>query len=285
MKLPPLKALRAFEAAGRHQSFLLAANELHISAASISRFIKILEDYLGFELFVRKSNGVQLSEKGGKYYLNISPSLNEIAKVTKQVKQKDSKKTIQITSIPAIAETWLVSKLWEFQQEFKDIEINLILDDKQVDFTNSETDIWLTLSDGEHKNCDSYHLQNSYLTLVCNSEIGSSLTNLNDIFNYPLLCDIDWNDDWSRWFEKANVNIMPHKTIDFERYSMVINAAIAGFGLAIGRTSIIKSYLDMGTLVAPFDIRVSSKRQFYAVISKNQNSEAVDKFIKWFSKF
>ncbi len=281
MQLPPLNALKAFEVAGRHQSFLLAANELHISAASISRFIKILEDYLGFQLFLRKSSGVELTKRGRKYFHTIAPILNELANITQVVKQKE---TIQIISIPAIAETWLVSKLWEFQQQFKNIEINLTLDDKQIDFTNA--DVWLTLSNGVHPNCSSYPLQDNYLTLVCNPEIAKSLTNIDDIFNYSLLTDVDWAEDWGRWLAKTKTNpksIRKHN--NFERYSMVINAAIAGFGVAIGRTAIIQSYLDTGTLVAPFDIKVSSKRQFYAVISKTQQSESVTKFISWFSKF
>ncbi len=283
MKLPPLNAVRAFESAARNQSFLLAANELFVSAASISRFIKILESELGFILFTRKSSGVKLTEKGSDYYLSLHPLLNEISKITEQAKAKEQKKVIQITSIPAIAETWLVSKLWDFQKKYKDIEINLSLDDKDIDFVSGKTDIWLTFSEEEYKNCKCFTLQDNRLILVSNPKIAKNIINPEDVFKFPLLYDLDWANDWQEWLKKANLLDCNQQRDGFERYSMVINAAIAGSGIAVGRTALIQSYLDTGVLVQVSDVVVRTKQQFYAVISNDNNSDNVNKFIKWFS--
>ncbi|MGY0398550.1 MAG: LysR family transcriptional regulator [Ostreibacterium sp.] len=100
MKYPPLNALRAFEAAGSHQSFLLAAKELNVSAASVSRFIKLLESDLGCALFIRRSSGVRLTDIGEQYFRAIRPALQSIATVSQTYRQQEYHSTLQIVCIP-----------------------------------------------------------------------------------------------------------------------------------------------------------------------------------------
>lgn len=122
------------------------------------------------------------------------------------------------------------------------------------------------------------------LTLVCNSEIAKSLKKPKDISNFPQLVDIDWQSDWQEWLTVANVGSTLSNPIDFERYSMVVNAAIAGTGVAIGHTTLLETYLQQGTLVAPFDIETTPAKQFYALVAENPQRKAVKQFINWFSK-
>lgn len=283
MKYPPLNALRAFEAAARHKSFLLAAKELHVSAASVSRFIKLLESDLGCTLFMRQSSGVRLTDVGEQYWAAIRPSLQAIASVSQEYRRQEYRRTLQIVSIPAIAETWLVSRLWSFQQQHKNIEINLVLDDQPVNLQESDTTIWLAYSDGEVIGAEAFAMPEDYLTLVCNPTLAESLKNPADIIQFPLLVDIDWQADWQDWLTVANLPLIMKNRIDFERYSMVVNAAIAGTGVAIGHTALLETYLQQGTLVAPFDIRAIPKKQFYAMVAENPRRKAVKQFINWFS--
>lgn len=283
MKFPPLNALRAFEAAGRHQSFLLAARELHVSAASVSRFVKLLEADLGCTLFIRAANGVRLTDVGEKYLNTIRPPLQTIATVSQSYRQQKYQRGLQIISIPAIAETWLVNCLWNFQQQHKTIEINLVIDDRAVDFRNDDTTIWLNYSDGNLDGTASFALPEDRLILVCSPQIAHTLKVPADIFNYPLLVDIDWTNDWLTWLQAARLpTIIPDNHVIFERYSMVVNAAIASSGVAIGHSTLLESYLQMGTLVTPFAINAVSQKQFYAVIAKHPKRRSVKQFINWF---
>ncbi len=283
MKLPPLNAVRAFDAAGRHQSFLLAAKELHVSAASVSRFIKVLEADLGQTLFTRHANGVSLTEMGEKYLLAIQPALQTIATMSEDFRRGTAKRRLTLVSIPAIAETWLVSRLWRFQQQHKDIQIHLVLDDQAVLLRPSDATVWLTHADGNIDNADCFAMPKDCLTLVCNPEIAQSLTAPADIGNYPLLVDIDWQADWQAWLSSAGLDgALMANCMYFERYSMVINAALAGSGVAIGHTALVESYLRMGTLVAPFTLTATAEKQFYAVVASNSQRRSVRQFIDWF---
>ncbi|PID66936.1 MAG: hypothetical protein CR975_00585 [Gammaproteobacteria bacterium] len=287
MKLPPLNALRTFEAAARRQSFLLAAKELHVSAASVSRFIKLLEADLNCSLFIRQANGVRLTEAGQKYWSAVRPSLQTIAGISQEYRRREQRQTLQIISIPAIAETWLVSRLWNFQQQHKTIEINLVLDDQPVNLQNNDTTIWLTYSDGHVFGAAAFPMPKDRLTLVCHPKIAQSLKKPDDIVHFAQLVDIDWQSDWYSWLKAAEIDINYNNRagnrIDFERYSMVVNAAIAGEGVAIGHTALLATYLQQGTLVAPFAIDAAPDKQFYALVAKNPQHNAVKQFINWFS--
>ncbi len=283
MKLPPLNALRAFAAAGRHQSFLLAAKELHVSAASVSRFVKMLESDLGQVLFTRHANGVSLTEIGEQYLLAIQPALQNIAVVSHDFRLNKGKRRLKIVAIPAIAETWLVSRLWSFQQQHKNIQIKLELDDQPVFIRAGEATVWLHYSSEHTEGLENFPMPKDQLTLVCHPDMAKSLHSLADIANYPLLVDIDWQHDWTTWLEAAGFDRENFsEQIYFERYSMVINAAIAGTGIAIGHTALLASYLEMGTLVAPFAVSPTAEKQFYASIAGNNQRRSVRQFIDWF---
>lgn len=289
MQLPPLNALRAFEVAGRHESFLLASNELHVSPASVSRFIKMLEADLNQVLFHRHANGVALTEFGKQYLAIIQPSLQHIAIETERIRQKGLKKRLTIISIPAIAEIWLVSRLWSFQQAHKDIQINLVVDDQLVvndelvNLQAHDATIVLNYSHGKQSGTQSYAMPKDKLTLVCNPDVAQKLHSPADIFNHTFLVDVDWQDDWQTWLTKANLTTqLPKNHSLFERYSMVVHATLAGSGVAIGHTSLLENYLKTAVLVAPFDIQAQAEKQFYAVIAKNTQQDSVKAFIDWF---
>ncbi len=304
MRLPPLNALRAFESAGRHQSFLLASKELHVSSASVSRFVKMLETDLGQVLFNRHANGVSLTEAGEQYLLAIQPALQTIATVSENTREQNSKSQLTLIAIPAIAEIWLVSRLWNFQQQHRDIQINLVIDDQLVlnddlvQLTAGEQTIVLNYSHGNQIDTDSFAMPKDRLTLVCNQEVAQSLHCPEDIFNFPLLVDRDWQEDWVAWLQSAKLqsanlwttsdNKLPssplifERCLVFERYSMVLHATLAGSGVAIGHTTLLQSYLQTGALVAPFDITATSEKQFYALTAKNTQMPAVRSFIDWF---
>lgn len=281
MKLPPLNALRAFESSARNSSFLLASKELCVSPASISRYIKILEAHLGFLLFIRQSNGVKLSVNGQRYYEAIHPILTDLQNATIEAQRKEFKPSLTILSMHALAETWLVKHLWDYQAQNPEVDLKISLGNHEVDFTKDSPDVWLCYSNGVHRNCESQMIFEDSLTLVCNPMIGKQIKNPEDIFRYTLLYDIDWVDNWERWLNAAGVDKIPNvNKSSFERYSMLINAAVSGMGVAIGHTALIQNELETGALMRPFALTIPAERKFYAVTQK-QSSKTAQSFIKW----
>ena len=231
---------------------------------------------------MRQSNSVRLTDVGEKYWVAIRPSLQTIVSVSQEYRQQEHRCALQIISIPAIAETWLVSRLWNFQQQHKNIEINLVLDDQPINLYNNDTTIWLTYS-SEVEGSDAFAMPNNRMTLVCHPDIAPLLKTPADIADYPFLVDVDWPSDWLNWLTAADLQIDMQNCIDFERYSMVINAAISGTGVAIGHTALLETYLKQGSLVAPFSIDAVPDKQFYALIAKNPKHQSVRQFINWFT--
>ncbi|MGY0398551.1 MAG: LysR substrate-binding domain-containing protein [Ostreibacterium sp.] len=150
---------------------------------------------------------------------------------------------------------------------------------------DNDTTIWLTYSDGKAENMQAFAMPKNRLTLVCNPVVAQSLKTPADIANFPLLVDIDWQSDWHGWLSAANLSLDTSNRIEFERYSMVVNATMSGTGVAIGHTSLLATYLDIGTLVAPFDIEAMPDKQFYAMIAENPQRKSVRQFINWFSGY
>lgn len=281
MKLPPLNALKAFESSARNSSFLLASKELCVSPASVSRYIKILEAHIGFALFIRQSNGVKLTLNGQRYFEAIHPILTDLQNATFEAQRKEFKPSLTILSMHALAETWLVKHLWDYQSQNPEVDIKISLGNHEVDFSKDNPDVWLCYSNGQHRNCDSHMIFEDSLTLVCSPIIGKQIKNPQDVFNFTLLYDIDWVDNWQRWFHAVGVNPADkaNKT-SFERYSMLINAAVSGMGVAIGHNALIQNELETGALVRPFALTISAERKFYAVTPK-RTTDSTRAFINW----
>ena len=124
-KLPPLNALKAFEAAARHLNFTKAAEDLFVTQAAVSHQIKILEDFLGVKLFHRKNRLLEFTEVGSQYFAEIQPLLEKIASATEKVKLKTARQILAISTTPSFGMHWLVPRLNDFHQRYPDIEVRL----------------------------------------------------------------------------------------------------------------------------------------------------------------
>ncbi len=282
MKLPPLNALRAFEASARYSSFLLASEELCVSPASVSRYVKILEAHIGFPLFIRHSNGVKLSLNGQRYFDAIHPILLDLQNATLEAQKKEFKPSLNILSMHALAETWLIKNLFDFQASHPQVDLKVSLGNHAVDFTKDSPDVWLCYSNGVHPDCERYLIFEDSLTLVCSPMIAKQITQPADIFRFSLLTDVDWADNWERWFAAVGLDASAQTTnrTSFERYSMLINAAVSGMGVAIGHNALIQRELETGSLVRPFALNIPTERKFYAVTQKKPSATS-KAFIEW----
>ena len=287
-RLPPLNSLRAFEAAARHLSFTRAAEELFVTQAAVSHQVKLLEDWLGRKLFQRKNRAVFLTEDGQRYLRDISDSLDLLADATQRLLASGDGGVLTVTSLPSFASKWLVPKLGDFRDARPDIDVRISANLDIVDFRSSDVDLALRAGDGNWPHLHSEHLLSETLFPVCSPSLLSGehpIKSPNDLHFHTLLHDDDSRDDWRLWLIAAEVDlttINPTRGPRFDDSAMMLQAAIEGQGIAIGRSALAANDLAAGRLVRPFDLTLPWRMDYYIVCPKgNETIPKIAAFRQW----
>ena len=264
MHLPPLESLRFFEAAARRQSFARAAAELGVTAAAVAHRVRTLEEHLGVQLFDRHHRSVVLNHLGQVYLKDVQSILAEVHGATERLRRQPRR--VRIVSVEAVAEKWLVPKLASLKATHPGITIELETDHRGVDPERRDFDAWIAytgVTAAPHpvaRRQDTLIEETLYqeqLTAVCSPTLLAARGRPNspaDLQGWPLLYDLGWDTDWAYWSACQN-QPAPHLTraSGFRLYSMVIDAATHGLGVAIGRPVLIAPELEDGTLVPILD--------------------------------
>jgi LysR family glycine cleavage system transcriptional activator len=272
MKLPPLNALRAFEAAARHLSFSKAADELAVTPAAVSHQIKGLEEWLAIPLFRRLNRAVMLTDEGQAYLLGIRDGLEAIGNATEKILLQGTSGSLTISTLPSFAARWLLPRLSRFQQRHPDINVRISATDILTDFHRESVDAVLRYGSGNYPDLHSeLLLQEDNLFPVCSPALLEGphpLTRPSDLAHHTLLHD-DLRVDWETWLSVADVKgIDSKKGLSFNDSSMVLSAAMAGQGVALGRSTLAAEDLKAGRLVKPFDIELKGGSAYYFVCPK-----------------
>lgn len=253
--LPPLKALRVFEAASRHLSFTRAADELCVTQGAVSQQIKLLEQSLGVELFVRLNQQLRLTGQGRKYALEVREALRLIADATAEIKPLDEKKTVTISCLPSFAHKWLASRLGRFSRAHPEISLRVHTGFEVVDLARDGIDCAIRHGNGGYERCFSEILLTEELTPMCARSLADRLKAPGDLAKTELLRD--YGTEWSDWFEAAGIGDADMRYgAEFMDSSLAIQAAIDGQGVILGHTVLAHDDLKSGALVAPFDVRI-----------------------------
>jgi len=272
-RLPPLNALRAFEASARQLSFTKAAEELFVTQAAISHQIKSLEEHLGLKLFMRKNRSLLLTEEGQSYYLDIKDIFNALHEATEKLLARGAKGAITVSMQPSFAIQWLVPRLNAFNQLHPEIDVRIKAVDQPDNSLTEDVDIAIYYGRGRWPDVHAEKLHTEYLVPVCSPlflQGKKPLKTIDDLAKHTLLHDTSRR-DWKRWFKEvgvkgANVN---HGAI-FSHSSMVLQAAIYGQGVALVNSVLAKPDIDAGRLVCPFEHVLISKSSFYIVCRPHQ---------------
>jgi LysR family glycine cleavage system transcriptional activator len=272
-KIPPLNALRAFEASARQLSFTRAAEELFVTQAAISHQIKALEDNLGIKLFMRKNRSLLLTEEGQSYYLDIKDVFNALHDATERLLARGAKGAITVSLQPSFAIQWLVPRLNTFNLLHPDIDVRIKAVDQPENSLTEDVDLAIYYGRGRWSGIHAEQLHTEYLIPVCSPLLlaGSKpLSIIDDLANHTLLHDASRR-DWKRWFKHVdfkggNVN---HGPI-FSHSAMVLQAAIHGQGVALAHSVLAKPDIDSGRLVCPFKEVLISKNSYYIVCRERQ---------------
>lgn len=268
--LPPLNGLRAFEAAARHLSFTRAAEELHVTQAAISHQVKGLEEYLAFSLFKRVNRGLMLTSEGQILFPAVRDGLDTMAAALRQIDRAETgASALTVTTLDSIASAWLVPRLGRFRRRHPEIDVRITVSDVLVDFTRSnDVDLAIRYGSGKWPGVRVEHLMDEQIFPVASPELierGPGLSEPADLLKYPLLHDT-LPETWSMWFEAAGVHAPAFDTsYMLEHSNLIAQVAMAGEGVALGRSALVKDALETGRLVRLFDITLPAVYAYYVV--------------------
>jgi LysR family glycine cleavage system transcriptional activator len=272
-RLPPLGALRAFEAAARHLSFTKAADELHVTQAAVSQQVKTLEEALGLKLFNRYNRRLALTDAGQYYLPPLRDAFDTMAVATQRLRSQEARQ-LRVTSLSSFAIKWLIPRLPRFHEVEPEIEPMISTSYQLVDFGSDNVDVAIRLGRGQYPELHSELLMHDWAFPVCSPRLQDRLRKLrnpSDLRHHMLLHDATISRDrgapnWRNWLRQAQVtNIDADRGPAFGDTAMAIQAAIAGQGVALGRRSLVSSDLLAGHLVRPFGPDMKTRYSWYFV--------------------
>jgi LysR family glycine cleavage system transcriptional activator len=282
-RLPSLNALRAFEAAARSESFTLAAQELFVTHAAISRHMRDLEDWMGVQLFHRTGRGVKLTDAGARYARELTPLFDGFAAVTRDVMASGKIRTLKVSVEPSIASRWLVPRLGRFNEINPDIELSVDPENRLVDFHTEEADLGIRYGPGNWRDVEALKLSDVEVFPVCSPKLIAGRGDLepSDLADYDLLHESrkEW---WADWLLAAKVDGVEGWRGTIFQNHLAIEAAEAGQGFALGDQILCTDALLEGWLVRPFGIDIRQAFSYYIVRAKGtRESPPAQAFRAW----
>jgi LysR family glycine cleavage system transcriptional activator len=268
-RLPPLNALKAFEAAARSESFTRAAEELCVTQGAVSHQVKALEDTLGLKLFVRERQRLAITTAGREYLAVVRDALDRIAVGTDRLVQRQTSGALTVSTSPDFAAKWLVHRLGRFAEAHPEIDLRVSATMHHVDFAREETDIAVRHGDGNWVGLEVVRLCSEQLFPVCSPKlISGRKPKPADLAKYPLL-HLDDRKSWLKWFEAAGIaNADISRGPVLNRASMLLDAAVDGQGVALARTALAAWDLINGRLVKLFGVSLKLSKNYWIVCPK-----------------
>lgn len=256
-RLPPLNALRAFEAAARHLSFSQAAEELHVTQAAISHQVKQLETHLRLPLFRRSARGVKLTEAGQALLPVLREAFDAIAATVDRLGETRNVGALTVSLRPYFAVKWLAPRLTRFWQAWPQIALRLNHTTKTASFRGDEIDIAVWWGTGDWGGVESERLLRCDLTPVCSPSLVQGPYPLNSpwALRWHTLLHEETDEDWRRWLALAGVaDLKPRKQLFIDDTNVRLETALKGQGVALTGRTLVEDDLAAGRLVAPFAI-------------------------------
>jgi len=283
-KLPPMSAVRVFEAAARHQSFTRAAEELGMTQAAVSYQIKLLEERVGAPLFIRLPRQVTLTAKGRQLAPAVTEAFDALRNAFAGVEEM-VQTILSITTLSTFASNWLVPRLGRFRQLHPNVAVQMSISTEIVEFAQSEFDIGIRSGTGDWPGLEMHMLFPNQFIPVCSPALleGVELREPIDILKLPLISPGDpW---WLDWFAAAGVRNVdlsgrPDNSLGVQQLEGM--AAIAGQGVALINPFFFPDDLASGRLVTPFDLLATTDRSYWLVYPKaRRRSAKIEAFRDW----
>jgi LysR family glycine cleavage system transcriptional activator len=284
-QLPPLNALRAFEAAARALSFKRAAEELHVTQAAVSHQVRALEAQLGLELFVRKHRALELTQAGARYLPALSEAFDRLDGATLALRARPRTSRLVLSVVPSFAANWLVPRLGGFRARHPGIDLVVLSSSELVDFARDPVDVGIRFGPGRWPRVRADLLFGEEYLVVVSPKLARgkrALRKPEDLRRHALLHD-ESHDAWRAWLASAGVTgVDPERGVVFSDSSQLVAAAAAGQGVALARKLLAAPYLRSRALIQPFEGSVPAEFAYYVACAESRADEpAIRAFREW----
>jgi LysR family glycine cleavage system transcriptional activator len=291
-RLPSLDPIRGFEAAARHLSFTRAAEELFITQSAVSRQIKALEDHLGVPLFTRMNRALLLTEAGTRLYRTAALMLKLVDSAVNKLQNEPASRMLTVTTTVSFASLWLVPRLAAFRKLHPEIDVRIAANDALLHLDRDQIDLAVRFCEPGSAPQGALRLAREEVFPVCSPKLVRDRKRplkAPENLQHHVLLHLDdagarwpWL-DWAQWFVAMKVrDLKPAGSLRFSHYDQLIRAAIDGEGVALGRTPLVRRLISAGQLVAPFDSKTVSSRQYFVVASAaSAKRHEVKMFADW----
>ncbi len=286
-RLPPLTALRAFDAAARHMSFQRTAAELNVTPAALSFQIKSLEDHFGGPLFIRLNRAVELTAAGRTLAPGAAEGFATLTDAWNATRRLQDNTTLTVTAGPGLTAKWLAPRLYEFARSHPDIDLRFSASLRMVDLKREDVDVAIRFGEHDPEDLYSRAAPNDWLTPVMTPELAAQYPTPESITKAPLIIDESLNflsqpPCWHHWFKAVGIDFSPQNGTRFSGTDHVVDAAVTGMGVALARRPIIIKDLQDGRLVAPFPVGVEVPACFrFLCLKSTQDQPRIVAFRNW----
>jgi len=298
-RLPSLTALRTFEAVGRLRSIKVAAQELNVTPAAVTHQLRLLEEELRTEVFVRGGKGLALTVAGEELYRTIAGAFDLIGEATQKIRKRVGTRVLHVDSLPSFASCWLVPRLGSFYEANPgvEVEVNTVSDlgyPAMLAKIPASVAIRVSPTEPSWPGLVCEKLFHEEMFPVCAPSLLDSAAPLRkprDLREHTLLICSRRLEGWPEWLDAASRTDHDAGVIDahhgqrFDTIQLATTAAVEGMGVVIGRKPLINHYLKDGLLVEPFDLRVPSKAIYWLVsLRTTAEDPLVSAFRQWMAK-
>ncbi len=274
---PTISELNAFHVAAKHLAFTMAAKELCVTQSAISRHIAGLEEYLGQKLFLRKTTGLELTEAGIAYFHATRPAMAQLESATALIMSNGGDGgALNLSVPPTFATQWLFPRLGHFKRTLPQVSLNFARYEHAHDFTNpKDFDAAIQYGYGNWPGAHAHYLIGNELSIVCSRQLRDSLQlcKPDDLQRATLLQHIEVPLAWHDWMASNRIDTSRSRFgPGFNQYSLIVRAAISGFGVGIVPTCIAEDELMSGALIEPFGLRYTSPLGYYLCAPTSKTS-------------
>ena len=287
--LPPLNAIRAFEAAARRGSFVGAAADLRVTHWAIGKQIRLLEDWLGVPLFERRSRGVALTDEGAELLGDVSDAFSRLSEATGKLRRPEVARRVsglvRVNVLPSFALRWLFPRLGKFQELFPNIDLRISTTSRKLRYIGNAFDIGIRSGSEQAAGLRSETLMADRRRPACSPEIlrKRPVETVHDLRRHTLLHSLTTRSAWSHWLSAAGVpELAPLRHMELEHVYLQLQAAVDGLGIALASMPLIDGDIAAGRLVCPIAAPEWQAESYELVISEDRAEDAaVRSFREW----
>lgn len=284
--LPPLNAMRAFDAAARAGSFAKAAVELHVTHWAIGKQIRLLEDWMGFPLFRRRPRQVVLTDEGAELAREVSSVLYRLSAAVNKLRSSETVERasgmVRISAPTSFALRWLIPRLSGFQERFPNVTVRIMTTSRKLRYIASASDLGIRLNpDSALK---SAKLMTDRRLPACSPQLlrARPIASLQDLRTHTLLHSTTTSSAWAEWLTLAGApQLRPQRHMHFEHVHLQLEAAVHGLGIALASLPLIQDDLATGRLTCPI-LKPEWSAEDYLLVSEHREEDAAVKaFRSW----